>query len=391
MKGMVMAQRILIAACLLMVVACCSMAGVVWSQSTRSAAQAAEANRRLAELLGQTQVTNQEMLKQLQAMAKPAPPAKSQEWVPVSFKLTVEKPDGPPAVGYEVDLERSGGSLFQGSIHRSSDAVGIVDFGVVQPGNWDYRVKAGPWEATGGLNVIPGSPTAQSIVCPKVPPSRVSIRVRVDLPAGLAGKDLKVIALLRKKDVAHLPPLSWKSSSTSEVHVLCLPKVGQLRLDQELKLHAVCYPGPGRNETGDELLASGRIHGHLHSNPSISAMEPIDFEAGLYSLDELIVIRPRASSKPSAGEVHDVLCLMNRDAEGASIGLMLEGSDGESTSCLSPQPAHGIRINPTEREKLDHFDARPGQIAEWVISLPEGLIKEVERKLKPDTNARRAE
>ena len=51
MKGMVMAHRLLIASCLAAVAACCTMVGVVWSQSTRAAAQAAEANRRLAEVL----------------------------------------------------------------------------------------------------------------------------------------------------------------------------------------------------------------------------------------------------------------------------------------------------------------------------------------------------
>ncbi len=82
MKGNIMAQRLWIAACLAVVAACCATVGVVWSQLTRAAAQAAEANHRLVEVLTQTQATNQEMLKQLQAMAKPALPAKSQEWIP---------------------------------------------------------------------------------------------------------------------------------------------------------------------------------------------------------------------------------------------------------------------------------------------------------------------
>src|SRR5262249_61321858 len=109
MKGKIMAQRVLIATCLVMVLACFGVVGLVWSQSSRSAAEVAEANRRLAEALGQTQATNQEMLRQLQAMARPAQPSKDAVWIPVKFKLTVEKPDGPPAVGYEVILVRGHG------------------------------------------------------------------------------------------------------------------------------------------------------------------------------------------------------------------------------------------------------------------------------------------
>src|SRR5262249_27038932 len=155
MRGKIMAQRVLIATCLLVMAACFGVVGLIWSQTSRSAAQAAEANRQLAELLGQTQATNQEMLRQLQAMAKPAPPAKSADCIPVWFKLTGEKPDGPPAVGYEVILGRGhGGSEKAESIHRRSDANGLADFGVVQPGDWEFSIRAHPWHASGGLNAI---------------------------------------------------------------------------------------------------------------------------------------------------------------------------------------------------------------------------------------------
>ena len=242
MKGMVMAHRLLIASCLAAVAACCTMVGVVWSQSTREAARAAEANRRLAELLTQTQATNQEMLKQLQAMTKPATPSKSQDWIPVSLKLTLEKPDGPPAVGYEVELAHgSGAPLLQGPMRRSADAEGVVDFGVIQPGDWAYAMSSGPWEATGNLNVLPGSPVALSIVCPRPSTARIPTRVRVNWPASLAGKGIKAIALFRHKDASfEAPPrLQWKRSSLGMVRILCLPDGGQRLLDPDLDLHSM--------------------------------------------------------------------------------------------------------------------------------------------------------
>ena len=138
-----MAHRLLIASCLAAVAACCTMVGVVWSQSTREAAQAAEANRRLAELLTQTQATNREMLKQLQAVSKSTESPNSQDWIPVKFKLAIEKLDGPPATEFEAWLgQGDGGSTKEGAIHRRADVDGLIDFGVVQPGDWEYRLES---------------------------------------------------------------------------------------------------------------------------------------------------------------------------------------------------------------------------------------------------------
>ena len=57
MKGKIMAQRLVIATCLVAMLACLSLAGFVWIQSSRAAAQAAaqvaEANRKLAEAAAQ--------------------------------------------------------------------------------------------------------------------------------------------------------------------------------------------------------------------------------------------------------------------------------------------------------------------------------------------------
>ncbi len=188
MKGTMMAQRVLIATCCVMMAACCGVVGLVWSQSNRATAEVAEANRHLADVLGQTQATSQEMLRQLQAMAKPAQPAKSAEWIPVTIKLTVEKPDGPPAVGYEVRLgEGSGGSARVAAIHRRTDATGLADFGVVKPGDWEFSIHAGKWSTTGGLNAVPGTSVARAIVVPKVPPDQAQVRLRVEL-AQAAGR-----------------------------------------------------------------------------------------------------------------------------------------------------------------------------------------------------------
>ena len=208
MKGNIMAQRLWIAACLAVVAACCATVGVVWSQSTRAAAQAAEANHRLVEVLTQTQTTNQEMLKQLLAMAKPAPPAKSQEWIPASLKLTIEKPDGPPAVGFEAWLGRGdGGSSKDGAIHRYSDGEGLARFRRRPAGRLGIPAREPSqrpltWKTTGNLNALPGSSVPKPIVCPKVPPELASVELKLDWPSDLADKDLCAVALFERMPTA---------------------------------------------------------------------------------------------------------------------------------------------------------------------------------------------
>ena len=47
----------------------------------------------------------------------------------------------------------------------------MVDFGVVQPGDWEFTLTAkpetAPWYATGTLNVLPGTTIEKNIICPE--------------------------------------------------------------------------------------------------------------------------------------------------------------------------------------------------------------------------------
>jgi hypothetical protein len=115
-----MLERATTAACLLMTSCCLLLLGLVWHQSNQATNAAADITRRFAadqvanqkqivELLAQSQATNAALLKQLQSIARPAPAptTPSGDWIPVSFKLTFDTIDGPPAVGYEVILDKS--------------------------------------------------------------------------------------------------------------------------------------------------------------------------------------------------------------------------------------------------------------------------------------------
>ena len=135
--------------------------GIFWMQSTRAANELAETNRRMVETLTENQATNREVLEQLQGLAKSVKSPAASEWIPVSFKLTQETLDGPPAIGCEVALG-SGSDGKTESMKRISDANGIVDFGVVRPGDCSFRIEetwdeSGVcWYTIGTVNAVPG-------------------------------------------------------------------------------------------------------------------------------------------------------------------------------------------------------------------------------------------
>ncbi len=102
MKGKIMAQRIVIATCLLFMLICIWVVNLISQRSSQSASELTLANRRVIEYLSQTQATNQEMMRHLQAMDNAAQSRQQLESSTVAFRLTLEMPDGPPAAGFEV-------------------------------------------------------------------------------------------------------------------------------------------------------------------------------------------------------------------------------------------------------------------------------------------------
>ncbi len=214
MKGKIMTQRILIATCLVVMAACITAVGLSWHWMTHDkllrsqmASEVMEANRRMSAALAESQAANQEMLKQMREMSQATLHPVSVEWNPVTFKLTEETADGPPTAGFSLtltSLERyptmGGQGGFGGAgaavknIRRISDASGAVNFGSVQPGDYQFGVAknwdTGYYRTQGQLNVAPGSKVEKSIICPKAPPERATVRVRCAWPADLAREQL---------------------------------------------------------------------------------------------------------------------------------------------------------------------------------------------------------
>ena len=73
---------------------------------------------------------------------------------------------------------------------RVSDDKGAIDFGVVQPGDWQFGLYSQAWGLNGTLNVLPGETIEKTIVCPRISEPHVPISVHVDWPPDLAEKGL---------------------------------------------------------------------------------------------------------------------------------------------------------------------------------------------------------
>ena len=69
MKGKIMAQRAVLATCLLVTAVSLAVAGMFWTQSTQATRELAETNRKMAEALLQNQAANRELMSKLEGIS----------------------------------------------------------------------------------------------------------------------------------------------------------------------------------------------------------------------------------------------------------------------------------------------------------------------------------
>jgi hypothetical protein len=417
-----MLQRALIAACLLVMLASLSLVGLVWHRSNEALRASADANRRLAERLAEAQAGNQakmaelvtrseatsaEMLKQLKAMAKTSESPQAPDWIPVTFKLTRETVDGPPAARCHVTLEKGSGGLFDRGMRRESDSAGLVDFGVVHPGDWEFELtmpydEQHTWKARGNLNVLPGTKVAKTIVCPGPLPQRSTVKLRSQWPPDLAGKNLRVEATFVQKPIEFQPPLKWTAHDS---------------LGKELT-RAILY-GAGTQQTaiGDATrldlwnvyggssasLGAVRVFGDFHSDSSRTASDAVAIESGNFLLRRLIVLRPIVRDKTAIkGERFAVLAhienpgvIKEPDDWSGEVRAYSTDPDSENESLGPGLPLNrykgSVTVEPLYWRQLEgHFAVRPGQVNDWTVPLPEELLKVVREQLDSNDDQPRA-
>jgi hypothetical protein len=441
MKGKIMTQRVLVGACLLLVVMSGAALLLVRQQTVQAQRQVVEANATLARALAQSQATNQEMLKQLQKMAEAVQPGQSPDWIPVSLKLTQETLAGPPAVGYEVALGRGaegtpngwngrGGAPMEYApltevIHRVSDENGTVDFGVVRPGDWQFDLvrKYGgqnTWHSRGSLNVLPGIKIVKSIVCPKAPPDTGPVTLRVAWPADLAAKGYLLEASFAHAGVSYQAPLHWKLgpnlnvSSSVTRSILCGPREGEIRRTDLGKgpnfyFWEFADPIKGVVDLGREKSNPTNLFADLRTTGAHIELSAAQLEAGSYYLSGLVVMRSRPPHQlKTAAERFDVLAYA-ADRESGWLGYpnIKTVSKPPDEDPAYPEGYGMVQIweaghGPNEPAKrkfvaVSHsyweasaarFAVHPGALKAWTIQLPDEIIKILREEREADPSAK---
>jgi hypothetical protein len=414
MKGKIMAQRVLVATCLVVTIASLLLAGMVWLQSVQAARQLALAEQRAAEAMVESRRNSAEMLKQLQVMAKGDKSTSAVDWIPVTFKLTQERIDGPPATGYKVHLGKgTGGSMRAGSINRESDDKGQVDFGVVQPGDWEFRIfqpseDGRGWRTQGNINVLPATEVAKTIICPADYKENVPVGIRVDWPADLADSELQVaiVAQFEFRGMTYQPPLRWQLGAGPPFgpapvrNFGCEPggKVADVN-----ESHFFLWRVVGKSDGGmGPIFADLSLSAPLPLGAPLPTSNIVQLAAGDYGLDRLVVLRPvRVKVPDTSVERFDFIAQVLRPR------LNMEGQDRNRMRVhrLLAAPSEKGAIAPEEgtMEEGDYlsfsssyrslikgrFAARQGESNEWVIPLPDELIKAVREKLKTGATAKK--
>jgi hypothetical protein len=390
MKGKIMAQRVVIATCLVVMLACLSLVGLMWFQSSRAAAQTTEANRKLAEALVQAQTTNKEMLTKLTEMSEAIRHPRSPDWNPVKFIVTENTLDGPPAAACSITLiPRAAGNT---QISRTSDASGVVDFGLVHPGEYSYQISKslnrGELSGSGDLNVAPGGQVSQRIVWPKTAFAPVPVRIRCDWPPDLEKEGLVVDAPFASMPVEK-DGVSWNFGFGAGIgarSVLCGPGIEMKEILNPWGLYL--WATSSRPDLRAAVLTS-------EVRTINERAEPMKWECGTYQFAELIVLRPQRSPAVEGTRLQFeilVRCYPPHTNGSAYTFLREPPSDQLLETRIDMLSGGGTQmgvdgLHLSERswsELGGHFNAVPDRVNEWTITLPEELIKVVREVVKTD-------
>jgi hypothetical protein len=408
MRGTIMSQRILVVCCVLLTAISLALVFVMWNQAAAArrlaAATLAESNFRTqrAELL------QQQLLEQLQKLSQSANSARSSDWIPISFKLTEQTLDGPAAVGVQARMGRgSQGADKEDNIQRESDAQGVIDFGVVQPGDWGFLLRqgtkdGGSWVLAGTLNVLPGTSIAKSIVCPKCNGPTAPVSIHVDWPPDLADKGLALIAELRHEGFTYQPPLHWRevhdydSENTIGVfHVLCGPKADRVTAVQKGslgfwqvsgRLPVPGYtPAPGSTIPAPVVEQADRVCVDLVLQDQASDANRAQLLYGRNNLQKITIVRPlKKLGTTDRAERFELV------ARASFIGPAFEPVVELGEPPVDPVSSSGMPGTFLLREyqgiiageSAPNFEARADEPNVWTIHLPAGLTQDIREKLK---------
>ena len=447
MKSKIMAQRVLIATCFVLMLSFATFTSLAWhwrNQDLIRQEAAAAANQRMEAVLTQAQITTQDMVKQMHEVSEALRHPRSPDWNPVSFKFTEETLDGPPVAKVSVHLNRVSDPW---KIHRITDASGIADFGSVQPGDYSSTIDEHPatinQSTHGQLNIQPASTTLKSIVCPKSPPVRANVRVKLAWPTDLEKEPLVIYAPFVFSHRTLEPGLEWTARENfgpERPNNLLLPVSAWRGFARQRDPVRSALMGPGKTITdilnfkapilwtkfkGDNLAAAADAAAKLEPGDwaemlvedlrEVTDVDGLKWEPGIYGLNELIVLRPNQSASVEAGRKRFDILVAASPHDNLNLPILLSSAAPEKDhlELICPELVGPPIYRPNRRDrypvgfheslrtvglpqaywiKLNKgFEARLGETNEWTIPLPDELIQAVREALKVDTSPKKSQ
>jgi hypothetical protein len=406
MKGKIMSQRILVSCCIFLTLLSLALVVVLWLQAidTRRMAMMEALAREEAR---RAQAAQEEMIRQLAAVSKAVENPRAPDWIPVSFKLTQETIDGPPGVGFQAALGRgTGGSSKPEAIQRDSDAAGIVVFGVVQPGDWEFRISRQlevrtSWYMQGKLNVGLGNKIEKAIICPRIPPIEPALKIQIDWPPDLAGKDLTALAVFRHKGFHYQPPLHWSlgpgPGSGWWSNRACFVTENEKRA-AEVNVNGYYYWRlANTSETGMEvakspganLIRQNQVYLDVAGLDLSRAPMPITWHEGAYDMVMIAVVKPTKNLAPSFhGERCALLALAGRRFLQESAHVLQEPPTDKTNPWngaggYGQKPFDVLPIGDSYWKEVEpRLVVKRDQPNVWTIHLPDELTKAAREKLR---------
>lgn len=199
----IMMQRGMLVALAAMVLVSLGSMGLTWFMVV----QAGRVNQAILE---QSRAVNETILAKLEALGR-APresAGQSTDWNPLKFRATWDKSDGAPAAGVRIAIQGPAyGAGSASELERTTGPDGIVDFGLVKPGQYlvnaatpsgetiadTTSVAMGFLEISGNLiTILPGQTQPRELICPSQPPETV-ISLAIDWPQELKERPLWLI------------------------------------------------------------------------------------------------------------------------------------------------------------------------------------------------------
>ena len=287
---------------------------------------------------------------------------------------------------------------------RESDAGGVVDFGVIQPGDWRlelaYSNDGTTWNQRHFLNVALGGPIEKTIICPEA--IRIQpVEIQVQWPPNLAKRGLMAMANLVYVGTNLQPEFRWNSQFSNQdqfktIHVFLLN--GDARQITDLD-------SPGILWTLDSLIpfdaSSSRKHEKPPENPgrvfvsydlehSGKAMERAELIEGHYRLVELEILRPAPISNPTqSARSFEVLARTSEFLRPIHQPPVIPANHADLQKEISNLPHTLTRGLTLQRNLLgqnpQEMIVAPGQPNIWQIKIPPELAEAAEKALKSGT------